>query len=951
MGVEAYEVIAHDWLSFEFAINDLATRVVGQEVHPISSPTFANSTITADLIVGGDLTLAGGLVLSGLEDGGICFINGSLEIDTDAANFTWDYTNKRLGIGTSSPSHLIEIASNDSYRVRFNVTGTDKRNLFEVLSTNELLGMQMASYGSTYPGSGAGINLATTAWATGFGDLVVYGNKTPTGGVVIISNNEEAVRIDGSGDVTVSNNLLVSSLTPGRVLFAGADGLITDDAGLTYNSGTDTLTAGTLTDGTLVITGGEIIAAASNLNVKSGGSDIQIRAYEDATHYAEWGWSKTGDYAKIVSVGGGMQFLTATDEIDFSSNNLTTLGNISGADITASGTGSFGDVGIGTNDPDKPLEIRNSAPVIRLRATGSYLNDAAPYVEFGGDNAGAWKRTGYVGDGISGDTDIYLRAEVSDLKLGDSTSDSVLTLSGGNVILAGTGEINFRDTDISIGSTLTDGILDMSADVAIDMFFDNADRGAEEDGQHLNINRRAAGDDYISLYVDKNRKGLIGFSGDDDLLQLAANVLTVNGDITASGTVQAEHLYSTDDLVIDGQTQLGADAFSTGNSVGIGIAPADDQKLFVKFGRSNYNPGNAITGFRVEARTGGSGTRGVASYAFQGVLTIGGTNTNSASNYAMYPQILIRDSGAKTGNAIGCYAKIRTVRGHSPTVAQVRGYYSELIADEGTFTDAVNYFAKTPTKSTGDIITFAHLWLEDVGAAPDTGYAIYSAGGQSVHAGNFRIGDNTAPTETFEVFGSSQFGDDTNEVQISSTGDITLVGTATVWNDMQFQISDAKVTPASLLPSWEAFTANTSEYAFSVNDEVDTSANEIPHSWKQGTVGDAHIHITTKAVNNTEITYAKFTVTFAYADVNEVWVEVPLTAELTIANPTAALTNFYLDLGDITLTNYLIETQMRCRVKRIAATTGTEYAGDIFITQVGVHFEEDTIGSGTERAK
>ncbi len=204
-----------------------------------------------------------------------------------------------------------------------------------------------------------------------------------------------------------------------------------------------------------------------------------------------------------------------------------------------------------------------------------------------------------------------------------------------------------------------------------------------------------------------------------------------------------------------------------------------------------------------------------------------------------------------------------------------------------------------------------------------------------------------------DLHGAATIGDGgtTNYVSIDATGDVVFAGTATVWNDMQFQISDAKVTPASLLPSWEAFTANTSEYAFSVNDEVDTSANEIPHSWKQGTAGHAHIHITTKAINNTEVTYAKFTVIFAYADTNEVWAETPLTAEVTIADPTAALTNLYLDLGDITLTNYLIEAQMRCRVKRIPATTGTEYVGDIFITQVGIHFEEDTIGSKTEKGK
>ncbi len=205
----------------------------------------------------------------------------------------------------------------------------------------------------------------------------------------------------------------------------------------------------------------------------------------------------------------------------------------------------------------------------------------------------------------------------------------------------------------------------------------------------------------------------------------------------------------------------------------------------------------------------------------------------------------------------------------------------------------------------------------------------------------------------FDVVGTTRLGDGgtTNYSEFEVDGTLEFNGAATIWNDIQFQISDAKVTPASLLPSWEAFTANTSEYAFGIDKEVDTSANEIPHSWKQGTAGHAHIHITTKAINNTEVTYAKFTVTFAYADIGEVWVETPLTAEITIANPTAALTSLYLDLGDITLTNYLIEAQMRCRVKRIPATTGTEYVGDIFITQVGIHFEEDTVGSRTERDK
>lgn len=173
----------------------------------------------------------------------------------------------------------------------------------------------------------------------------------------------------------------------------------------------------------------------------------------------------------------------------------------------------------------------------------------------------------------------------------------------------------------------------------------------------------------------------------------------------------------------------------------------------------------------------------------------------------------------------------------------------------------------------------------------------------------------------------------------------------TVYDDLQFQVSYAKV-PAANYPTWETFTTNTQEYAFSVNDYIDTAANEIPHWWKQGTEGHAHMHFTIKTIQNSGATqYAKFTVTFAYADTDEVWVEQALTAEQAIANGTAALTNFYLDLGGLTFTNYLIGAQVKCRIKRIAATTGTEYADDVYITQVGIHLEKDTMGSRQEIIK
>ncbi len=212
------------------------------------------------------------------------------------------------------------------------------------------------------------------------------------------------------------------------------------------------------------------------------------------------------------------------------SDNISGIGTINSGAITATDTSLF----------DSDISI----------ASGS-ITSASGTIDFGNEDlttsgsiiSTGGAQTGKFLTGAAGNTVFAFSGDNFDIRAGSggSSSQNVMRVTSvgdfdfkaGNLIT--TGKINFRDTDISIGSTLTDGILDMTADFAIDMFFDNADRGEGVDGQHFNINRRAAGDDYISLYVDKDRKGLIGFSGDDDLLQLAANLLTVNGAITSTG--------------------------------------------------------------------------------------------------------------------------------------------------------------------------------------------------------------------------------------------------------------------------------------------------------------------------------------------------------------------------------------------------------------------------------
>ena len=193
-----------------------------------------------------------------------------------------------------------------------------------------------------------------------------------------------------------------------------------------------------------------------------------------------------------------------------------------------------------------------------------------------------------------------------------------------------------------------------------------------------------------------------------------------------------------------------------------------------------------------------------------------------------------------------------------------------------------------------------------------------------------------------------KLGDGTNYTQIDTNGQLAFVGTAVVYEDIQFPIASGRTAVANA-PSWETFTTNTSAFAFQVDDFIDLQADETPHGWDEGTAGEVHIHFALKTAQTSGSNqYAKFTVWMAIADANGVWSEIgPFTDEKTIPTGTAALTHFLLDLGDATLTGYHIGMQIKCRVKRIAATTGTEYADDVFITQVGMHVKKTRLGSRT----
>lgn len=208
--------------------------------------------------------------------------------------------------------------------------------------------------------------------------------------------------------------------------------------------------------------------------------------------------------------------------------------------------------------------------------------------------------------------------------------------------------------------------------------------------------------------------------------------------------------------------------------------------------------------------------------------------------------------------------------------------------------------------------------------------------------------------DDLEVQGEGFFGGGSNYSKFEADGTYKMNGAATIFEDIVISLSAAKV-PAANAPTWAAFIGNLKAYTYGLNDFQEFST-ELSHAYKEGSTIEFHIHGATNGLDGDDRTI-KFEVEYSIVDVpalsgfGDVYPgTTTINAELTIPASTTDLTSFTIDIGDDTSGSFEIGAIIKGRIRRIAST-GTEPAGDPFVTEVGIHLENDTIGSRTIATK
>ncbi|MDZ7726638.1 MAG: tail fiber domain-containing protein [Candidatus Campbellbacteria bacterium] len=216
-----------------------------------SSNTFQVSEDSGSYV---DLVNAGGDIAG--SDGAVQF-NSSGSFGADDANFFWDDTNDRLGLGTSSPS----------------------ARLHSLSTTEQLrLGYDVSNYLSATVGSTGSTTLALTGTSPEF----TFSQLTNFSAGVNV-NAETITDFTGTG-LTLSTNALTvdqtdldvggfsTSLTAGSIPFSDGSNLAQDNANFFWDDGNNRLGIGTAVPNTALDVGGQITVSGNPAILGDNGS-------------------------------------------------------------------------------------------------------------------------------------------------------------------------------------------------------------------------------------------------------------------------------------------------------------------------------------------------------------------------------------------------------------------------------------------------------------------------------------------------------------------------------------------------------------------------------------------------------------------------------------------------------------------------------------------------------
>lgn len=222
---------------------------------------------------------------------------------------------------------------------------------------------------------------------------------------------------------------------------------------------------------------------------------------------------------------------------------------------------------------------------------------------------------------------------------------------------------------------------------------------------------------------------------------------------------------------------------------------------------------------------------------------------------------------------------------------------------------------------------------------------------------------DTGDVDLCQQTGTLTVGDGTNNVLIDPVNGVYLRGSATMWDDLRVPVDSTKAG-GSKDPTFGVFKTNgagsqgvfTQWFNKNSEQELYFSA-QLPHSWKEGTDIEAHVHwvpASTAAGAGTDVCWG---LEYTWSNINGTFGNTTIIygdEQSNGATETITVDKHYLtELGTITGTGKTLSSMLVCRIFRDAGGTGgtDDYDDDAGLLEIDFHYQIDSFGSDDEYTK
>lgn len=235
--------------------------------------TASNVTVDGDAIITGNLTVQG--TTTTVNSTTVAVGDKNIALAKDSTSAAQSDGAGLTVIGPATPATISYDGTNDRWALNKGLSGTSL-NLSGGASASHFSGEIRpnssgdSTGGIVFPANpGGGTNdLATIRYYAASGEATVLELKVTNDSS---GSDADIIRLNAAGGTTVDNklsagSLQAASLTSGRLIIAGSSGLLTDDADLTFNTSTNTLTTGNVSATTMFKGGFEVLSTVDTID-------------------------------------------------------------------------------------------------------------------------------------------------------------------------------------------------------------------------------------------------------------------------------------------------------------------------------------------------------------------------------------------------------------------------------------------------------------------------------------------------------------------------------------------------------------------------------------------------------------------------------------------------------------------------------------------------------------